>query len=537
MQVILTEAERKKIHAIQDSYKEEADRLQTAINDAKDTKERQSLQKKLQAVKDSEEAELNILYEQIERKRFKQIAQGGADAILKDAREEITQEIEGKHSFLSTMLGYEIENEKESLEKAGIGTVKNGKLLLNADHVAKDIKAKLYLHIEALKDNKDALTELHEAIIDAVEKSDLTDNAEIKDDHKPLRRQPLGDIASFGLMNDNASAQILHDGEIFKQEIDGQVRMFTRYNVDAGSGVSVFVALRYDGDNEELKKINRKMTAFDKQVYEAVSTRFYYWRLKNPQQPLYITPQEIWRTMNGKKSGGSKISNPSKAQIARIRASIDKMRHTDFRMDISAEIEAFNLSINDERITGGYIKDYLLDCKETVFFTEKGNAVQGYILRDDPILYTYNKIKNHLLYVPYEMLDTSDYISDSENVAEFKGYLMAQIQLMKNAAEETADKDKKKGKYFKRSNIILLETIYKGTGIQTPEERIEGKDYKTDGSRQKELRRFRQADRQKIEGLLDAWKAKGWIKGYTVLNQKNEPIKEKQQAKSYSIKI
>lgn len=532
MQVILTEAERKKIHAIQDGYKEEADRLQTAINDAKDTKERQSLQKKLQAVKDSEEAELNILYEQIERKRFKKIAQGGAEAILKDAREEITRAIENQHSFLSTLLGYEIENEKESLEKAGIGTVKNGKLLLNANHAAKDIKAKLYLHTEALMNNKDALTELHEAIIDAVEKSDLTDNAEIKDDHKPLRRQPLGDIASFGLMNDNASVQILQDGEIFKQGIDGQIKMFTRYSVAEGTNVVVFVALSYEGDNEELKKINRKMTAFDKQVYEAVSTRFYYWRLKNPQQPLYITPQEIWRTMNGKASKDGK-AKPSDSQIRKICASIDKMRHTDFHMDISAEIEAYNLSIDDERITGGYIKDYLLDCRETVFYTEKGNAVQGYKVREEPILYTYNKAKDHLLYVPYEMLDTSKHTSDSDNVAEFKGYLMQQILLMKNAAaKDPAEKKEKskKGTYFERNSIILLETLYKSTGILPPEERIAGKEFKTKQSQQAVVRRYRTDDKKKIEGILEAWVDKKWIKSY-------KAVEKNKQTRGYDITI
>ena len=130
------------------------------------------------------------------------------------------------------------------------------------------------------------------------------------------------------------------------------------------------------------------------------------------------------------------------------------------------------------------------------------------------------------------MLDTSTNTSDSENVTEFRNYLLQQIQLMKNAAESG-----KKGKYFKRNNIILLETIYRDTGILTPEERIEGKEYKTNASRQKEIRRFRLTDRQKIEDILDAWKDKGWIKDYTVLNQKNEPIKERQQAKGYHIDI
>jgi hypothetical protein len=328
-------------------------------------------------------------------------------------------------------------------------------------------------------------------------------------------------------MNDKTAAQIIQDGEVFQQKADGQLVL--RWAVDQAphkrDAVPVYMALTSIADNF---KVAKRLTAYDKQVYEAVATRFYYWQQENPQKPLYITPQEIWRTMNGKKSGGSKISNPSAAQVKRICESIDKMRHIDFYMDISEEIKAHYITLEDERLTGGYIKDYLLNCSEAGFYTEKGNTVQGYKVREEPILFTYNKAKQHILLVDYEMLDTSGYVSDSENVAEFKGYLLQQIQLMKNAAEG--------GKRFKRSNIILLDTIYKSTGIQPPEERIEG-DYANEATRQQIIRRNRKADRQKIEGLLDAWKAKGWIKGYTILNSKNEPLKEKQQAKGYSISV
>ena len=196
-------------------------------------------------------------------------------------------------------------------------------------------------------------------------------------------------------------------------------------------------------------------------------------------------------------------------------------------MDITQEIEAGYIT-PDEKITSGTIDTYLLEATKAEFTTDKGNVVQGYRLAEDPALFYYNGLKNHLLYVPYEMLDTSSYTSDSENVIEFKSYLLQQIQLMKNAAEGS--------KRFKRSNVILLETIYRDTGILPPEERIEG-DYANEATRQQIIRRNRKADRQKIEGLLDAWKAKGWINGYTVLNAKNEPIKEKQQAKGYSVSI
>jgi len=526
-----TAAEQKKAQAIKDSYKPELDNLSAAMNAAQGNKEEWlSLQVKYQAAMDSMQAELDGLLDQMQRKRFKKIAQGGADAIISHAKEQILLLLPDIHRVTYNHFQHEVDNlQTDTLKRLGVGTIKAGKLLLNANYAAQALKTELYLHIEALKDNKDTLRELLEAIIEAVEVSDLTDNADITDGQQPLgikrfRRNPLGDITSYGLMNDHVNSQLLQEGELFQQTINGQLTMLSRYNVPQGASAYVLVALSYEGANY---KLNRRLTAFDKQVYEAVATRFHYWQQDNPQKPLYITPQEIWRTMNGKSSRDGK-AKPSDKQIKRICDSLDKMRFTRFYMDISAEIAAFNLAIDDERITGGRIETYVLNSSKVEFTTDKGNTVQGYRIGEEPILYTYNKAKNHLLYVPYEMLDTSQFTSDSENVTEFKGYLLQQIQLMKNAQEG--------GKRFKRSNVILLETIYRDTGILPPEERIEG-DYANEATRQQIIRRNRKADRQKIEGLLDAWKAKGWINGYTVLNAKNEPIKEKQQAKGYSISI
>lgn len=543
MYMKLTQTEIKKLQTIQDSYQPELDRLSVMLKKARDNREEWlELSKKYQSVIDSMQTERDGLLDQMQRRRFKKIDQGGTDAILTHAKDQIIPLLEETHAYYMREFATDLKNnDKKYIETVGVGTIKDGALLLNANFAAQGIQKELYLHIEALKNNKEALTELQEAIIDAVRKSKLTDNAEITDTpYTPLRRRPLGDIKDFGLMNDNINAQLLQDGEIFKQDIDGQLKILTRYSVPEGSGAFALIALNYEGNNYEL---NKKLTAFDKQVCEAVSTRFHYWQQDSPQKPLYITPQEIWRTMNGKSSRDGK-TKPSDKQIKRICDSLDKMRFTRFTMDISEEIEAFNLSINDERITGGLIETYVLNSSKVEFTTDKGNTVQGYRISEEPILYTYNKAKKHLLYIPFEMLDTSGYTSDSENVAEFKGYLMQQIQLMKNALEEEnknkkgkENKKGKKGRFFKRSNIILLDTIYKDTGIQRPEERITGKEYKSETIRQREIRRFRQADRQKIEGLLDAWKAKGWIKGYTILNSKNEPLKEKQQAKGYSISV
>ncbi len=533
MLIDLTAAEKRKTQEIVNSYQPERERIAAAIEAAHASGDQEELTRLLmqqQAVIESLEAALNANFDKMQRKRFKPIKEAGTAAIIAHAKEQAPALLEYIHT--TTKNQYRGAN-AEAYKSMGIGTIKDGLLYLNANYATQALRDELKPHIEALMDDKPALQELIAVLIEAVENSDYTDNTEITDQQKKpievmrFRRNPLADITTYGIMNDKASAQLIQDGEIFQQKADGQLML--RWAVNQApqnkEAVPVYMALTYEGSDF---KVTKKLSDYDKRVYEAVGTRFFYWQQENPQKPLYITPQEIWRTMNGKSSRDGK-AKPSDKQIKRICDSLDKMRFTRFYMDISAEIAAFNLAIDDERITGGHIETYVLNSSKVEFTTDKGNTVQGYRIGEEPILYTYNKAKKHILYVPYEMLDTSQFTSDSENVTEFKGYLLQQIQLMKNAAEG--------GKRFKRSNIILLETIYKDTGIQPPEERTEGKDYKNDTIRQREVRRFRQADRQKIEGLLDAWKAKGWINGYTILNSKNEPLKEKQQAKGYSISI
>ena len=529
MIITFTKEEQKKIHAIRAAYAPDIEKLQAALNETPEGDARTKLLAQAQALYEQRDAELDALSEACQRKRFDRI-RGDVQGIIKDAKRQAPLVLEYVYNeTLRDFLPYD----GEVLREAGIASKKDGRLFVNANYAARVLRDELSLHIEALRENPEALQDLFAVIVEAVESSDYTDNAEITDQQKKplevlrIRRNPLAEIATYGIMNDKASAQLIQDGEIFQQKADGQLTL--RWAVNQApkkrEAVPVYMALTYEGSDF---KVTKKLSDYDKRVYEAIGTRFFYWQQENPQKPLYITPQEIWRTMNGKSSRDGK-AKPSEKQLKRICDSLDKMRFTRFYMDISAEIEAFNLSIDDERITGGRIETYVINSSKVEFTTDKGNTVQGYRIGEEPILYTYNKAKKHILYVPYEMLDTSQFTSDSENVTEFKGYLLQQIQLMKNAAAEG-------GKRFIRSNIILIDTIYKETGILPPEERIDGS-YANQTTRQQIIRRNRKADRQKIEGLLDAWQAKGWISGYTILNKKNEPIREKQQAKGYSIRI
>ena len=533
MLIQFTEEERLHFQEIKDSYQPERERLLTALDAAEtkgDRKERDALLVKLQALTDSLETELYSYSDKCQRQRFKLI-DGGAAGIIENAREQIPQLLEAVHADVTQEAKYFL---PEDLSKLKVGTLKDGRLLVNTGFALDYLREELQLHIEALIDDKAALRELLEIMVEATEVSHLTDTSEISADEDKLvkvkrrRRRPLADIKDYGLMNDKASYRLLQDADIFKKQTNGQLTLQWAVNQapQKQAQVPVYIALTYQGD----VSTNKSLSAYDTAVYNAVATRYYYWNIENPDRPLYITPQEVWRTMNGKRSGDGK-AKPSAKQLQRVCDSLDKMRFTRCYMDISKEIQAYDLRIDDERITGGKFDSYLLNSSKVEFTTDKGNIVSGYRIAEEPLLYTYNQAKNHILYVPYEMLDTSAQTSDGENVTEFRQYLLQQIQLMKYAAD-TANK----GKGYKRNNIILLATIYESTGILPPEERI-ADDYANETTRQQLIRRTRKADRQKVEGILEAWKVKGWIKGYTALNNKSEQAKERQAVKGYRISL
>ena len=530
MIIQFTEEEQKHIQAIRRNCSKEREALQLKIVETEDEGKCAQLRIQQQALYDSMEVELQDYIDKCQRERFAKIT-GGTAGIIANAKEQALAILEALHKEAAEFFeGYEDYANRESFNS--YASIQNGKLFLNANYAAKTLREGLRLHIEALKDHKEALQELLALIIETVEDSHLTDSAEITEDSIAtklemlrFRRSPLADLKTYGLMNDKTNAQLIQDSGIFREEANGQLRLLFDIDqtpaavkeeatkkgqaVPAEKTTHSYISLTYEGTEG---KITKKLTAFDKGVYEAIATRFYHWKLQTPEKPLYITPQEIWRTMNGKRSGDGK-AKPSKAQVQRICDSMDKMRFTRFYMDLRDEVKAYRLFFNDERIEDGFIDSYLVNSTKVQFTTEKGNVVAGYKINEEPILYTYNRVKKHILYVPYEMLDTSANTSDSENVTEFRNYLLQAVQLMKNGADES------KGGRFKRSNRILLSDMYEKTGIQPPEERAKNTSFTSDTARQTYIRKTRKADRSKVEGILTNWKDKQWIKDFSAVKK------------------
>ena len=474
--------------------------------------------------------EWTAYYEECQRKRFTEIATD-PQAILDHAAEQIPQIIDLTYMNITGSL--EAGWDKRLFQEQEILTFKGEKAYFNLDFIIRELKNEFKLHFEALKDDKPRLQKLNNIIIAELKKSGYIDTSEditkilpeVSPRPKGFIRPPLRVGDNFGFMNDKVNHRFMDEAaeivgminshNIFRQKADGQLYFVWKTDQSPDSvkkQVVTTVALSYKGEDT---KLNSKLTAFDEAVADAINNLFFYEELTNSNNPLYFTPADVWRQMNGKKAGDTK-SRPSNSMIDRITNSIEKMRFIDMYIDISEELKNNYITIDDDRIIEGKIRSYMLNCDFVEFRTVQGREIAGYRLNKIPILYKYNRAKNHIVLVPFDLLDTSQYLNDGEYVTEFKMYLLLQIKLMYEG--------------YIQSHKIKLSTIYKKTGTPTPEERIkkrpanESMRRKKDGEENKlsedelfraAIKKASKADRDKIEKLLTAWKEKNWIAGFT----------------------
>ena len=307
------------------------------------------------------------------------------------------------------------------------------------------------------------------------------------------------------MLNDKINQELICS-EFIAREIDGQLYM--RFDTDQATKgappVMVMTALSYEGPEPLASK---RMTGFDRSVYNAVSTLYHYSQLKYFGEPCIISPQEIWRTMNGITD---KSKNPSPAQVKKVCNSIDKMRFTRILLDISQELQKHKITFNDDRLIGGQIDTYYLKADRGHFLTENGRVIDAYKIENEPILYTYNQAKKRVVYIPFELLNTTEAIEKGEKIStgasneghtiEIREYLLYQIMQMYN---------------HERNKRILFKTMYEKTGIEPPEKRVDRSKYSNDNAYKTGIKKEAAKDREKVFEILEAWKLKKFIKGYT----------------------
>lgn len=313
-----------------------------------------------------------------------------------------------------------------------------------------------------------------------------------------VKRERLTPVRMLSLMNDKTQHVLVETDGILNTEVNGQLSVMFATNLAKASNknmqVPVYISLLYEGNNN--LKTSKRVTMYQNALFSAICTFHNY---QKETGAVYFTDQEIWRIMNGKQPNDSKArAKPN--QLTRVNQNLEQLGVTRLTMDITEEIKNGFISLNDERLTGGTITDYFINITKVTFETENHKKVTGYRLNTEPLLYTYQLAKDHILNAPLELLDVSDKISNSEYVTEFKLYLLQQIILLKNG--------------YRDNNAFRLDTIYEKTGIPTPLEEIENKTFKNANTRKKELSERRKKDRKKIEGILESWKEKSFIKDF-----------------------
>lgn len=444
--------------------------------------------------------------EEVEKAHFEKIAEGGPDAILANAKEQMPLIMKDAYN--------RVEPSKEDITKGELKKIK-----LSPEDAADLLLQELSMHINAFSGQEDMQQQFIALLIGYINKSKLivgkvSDNLKkaieeavltpVKEENAlQLRQKPIN-LKKYGLMKASAASQLLLPTDIFQIEPNGQLRLIyePEQNRKKENQIITYVSLSFIPEDENYK-INRRLTAYDKSVYQTISSLYVSNRQLYPEGPLEFTYREIYKAMAGKSLNDK--AGVSDKQLDKLRNSIRKMSITLFEMNAGEEVKKHGLKFVDPQFdTKGRCSTYLINCNETFIQCEKGHIANGIVINQTPILYVYNQAKGQVELVDHYLLDVSDKTSISENVTEFRDYLLLEIKLMKNYKEDK--------KAYPRNNIISLATLYEKTGIMPPEERI--KDYNT-ADKAKKIRKLRDADTDKIEAILTSWKGKGWIKNFT----------------------
>lgn len=248
--------------------------------------------------------------------------------------------------------------------------------------------------------------------------------------------------------------------------------------------------LTYEGDNIQLRS-RYPYTEYDQAVYNAVVSLFV------EGDPLHeMTPEMIYRAMNGLQH----TENPSREQLAKVVASIDKMRFTRAVIDCTDELKARRIMVDGKQINGGKIDTYLLNAS-VVSVTAGKTTKRAYKIEQPPILYDYALISSQIMSCPVYLLDTRAVGSNNDSMISLRNYLLRCILEMRSGYRDrhsivfaSYDKD---GKHHSG--------IYERAGKSTPT--------KTEANRIRDM----------TFAILDLYsgKAKGLhgdplIKGYTI---------------------
>jgi hypothetical protein len=208
----------------------------------------------------------------------------------------------------------------------------------------------------------------------------------------------------------------------------------------------VFTKVLLAYDNEYIQLKGQKYTPYDREVYDGVVT------LYEAGNDL-ITPAMVYRAMNGL----TETEHVSEQSTESVANSLDKSMFTKIIIDYTEEAKLYNKNIEEAQYTG-----YLLNA-EKIKAKIKGKEQEVYKIYRKPILYEYAQISGQIITVPSKLLQTKDAVRSTDEVIVIRGYLLRQIEWMKNEKTNRSENITYTGIYeeLEISRIIYNETAYK----------------------------------------------------------------------------
>jgi hypothetical protein len=208
----------------------------------------------------------------------------------------------------------------------------------------------------------------------------------------------------------------------------------------------VFTKVMLAYDNRHIQLSGQKYTPYDREVYDGVVT------LYEAGNDL-ITPAMVYRAMNG--LTGSEYVSPQ--SIEAVVKSLDKSMFIKITIDYTEEAKLYNKRLDTTHYMGNLLNAGKIIAKV------KDKEQEVYKIYRKPILYEYAQISGQIITVPNKLLQTKDAVRSTDEVIIIRGYLLRQIEWMRNQKVSRSDNVTYQGIYdeLEVSKIIYNDTAYK----------------------------------------------------------------------------
>jgi len=247
------------------------------------------------------------------------------------------------------------------------------------------------------------------------------------------------------------------------------------FNLIVSSGKAkkeVYTKVMLAYDNENIQLSGQKYTPYDREVYDGVVTLY-------AAGNDIVTPAMVYRAMNGLIE--SEYVKPETLEA--VTKSLDKSMFIKITIDYTEEAKLYNKKFEKTHYMGNLLSADKITVKVS------GTEYEGYKLLRKPILYEYAQISGQIISVPIKVLQTKDAVRSTDEVIIIRGYLLRQIEWLRNTNTYRSDNVTYQGIYeeLEISRIILAAKAYENKTAKI---------------------------RNHVKSILDEWKEQGYIIDY-----------------------